>query len=328
MGKRRVTDKHLPARVYLEHGAYYFRDGKNKRVWLGREIGEALGRYAALIGNQWSLRTLGDVIDRYRVEVLPLKRSEQTRTEEGRSLDRLKKAFGHMLPDNVTAQNCYGYIDARRSKEGKPVPVAARHEIVLLGHVYRKALRWGAASMNPASGLQLPKRAGKRRQVPMEWVDQVRKLASPRMCLAIDFAVMIGQRRADTLKLKRSDVRPDGIYVKQGKTEAELLIAHSADLDALLARSKAMAPQIPAEYLVRKANGKPFTASGFSSNWQRLMRKHVKAGGEHFTYHDLRSVSADGADTDEEAQARLGHASVETTRRFYRRGITKAKPRS
>lgn len=327
MGRRRRTDRHLPAKVYLEHGSYYFRIGKTPRVGLGRDIGTALTKYATLIGGAWSSRTVGDVIDRYRAEILPLKKSEQTRTEEGKSLDRLKRAFGHMLPDNVTAQHCYGYIDSRRSKNGKPVLTAARHEIVLFGHVFRKAIRWGVTSINPASRLELPKRK-KRRYVPMAWVDQLRALATPRMQLAIDLAVMVGQRRADLLKLRWTDVQDDGVYVKQNKTEAELLIAHSPDLDELLARLKAMAPDIPCEYLLRREKGKRYTKSGFSSNWQRLMRKHIAAGGEKFTFHDLRSVSADGADTDQEAQARLGHASVETTKRFYRRGVTKAKPRS
>lgn len=327
MGRNRRQDRHLPAKVYLEHGAYYYRDGKKPRVQLGRDLGEALTKYGALIGPAWSYRTLGDVIDRYRVEILPAKRAEQTRLEEGRALDKLKIAFGHMLPDNLTPVHCYGYIDRRRSKEGKPVPVAARHEIALLGHVYLLAIRWGASSINPARGLQLPKKAGKRPYVPMEWVETVKALASPRMQLAIDWAVLIGQRRADLLKLKLSDVRDDGVYVDQGKTGAKLLIARSPDVDALIERSKAMSPQIPREYLIRKENGRQYTASGFSANWQRLMRKHVDAGGVRFTFHDLRSVSVNDTAIDE-ARDRLGHASVETTKRHYLRGVTKAKPRS
>jgi integrase len=327
MGRNRRQDRHLPAKVYLEHGAYYYRDGKKQRVQLGREFGEALAKYAALIGPAWSLRTLGDVIDRYRIEILPLKRADQTRLEEGRALDKLKIAFGHMLPDNLTAVHCYGYIDRRRSKEGKPVPVAARHEIALLGHVYLLAIRWGAASINPARGLQLPKKAPRRPYVPMEWVEAVKALASPRMQLAIDWAVLIGQRRADLLKLKLSDVRDDGVYVNQGKTGAKLLIALSPDVDELVERSKAMSPQIPREYLIRRENGRPYTATGFSSNWQRLMRKHVAAGGVRFTFHDLRSVSVNDTGV-EEARDRLGHASAETTKRHYLRGVTKARPRS
>jgi integrase len=328
MGRNRRSDRHLPAKVYLEHGAYYYRDGKKPRIPLGRDLGEALAKYSALIGNTWSLRTLGDVIDRYRIEVLALKKSEKTRKEEGRSLDRLKIALGHFLPDSVTAVNLYTYMDARKSKDGRPVPIAARHEIVLLGHVYKKAKRWGAASINPVTGIELPEKAGKRPYVPMEQVEMVKKLANPRMRLAIDWAVMIGQRRADLLKLKRSDIRKDGIYVQQGKTEAELIMEMSPAVETLIARSDAMSPQIPREYLIRKGNGKPYSGSGFYQNWRRLMLKHAKAGGQWFTFHDLRSVSADEADTIEEARDRLGHASTETTKRFYRRKPTKAKPAS
>jgi integrase len=326
MGRNRRSDRHLPAKVYLEHGAYYYRDGKKPRVLLGRDLGEALAKYSGLIGNTWSLRTLGDVIDRYRIEVLALKKSEKTRKEEGKSLDRLKIAFGHFLPDNVTAVNLYTYIDARRSKDGKKVPIAARHEIVLLGHVYKKAKRWGV-TINPVTGIDLPEKAGKRRYVAMEEVEKVKAFASPRMRLAIDWAVLIGQRRADLLKLKRSDIRDDGIYVQQGKTDAKLLIERSPAVDELVARSDAMSPQIPRDYLIRKGNGKPYSGSGFYQNWRRLMLKHVAAGGQHFTFHDLRSVSVNDTPT-EEARDRLGHASSETTKRHYLRGVTKAKPRS
>ncbi len=56
--------------------------------------------------------------------------------------------------------------------------------------------------------------------------------------------------------------------------------------------------------------------------------KYAEAGGMRFSFRDLRSVSADGAATPEEARDRLSHASVETTERHYLRGVTRAKPRS
>ena len=99
-------------------------------------------------------------------------------------------------------------------------------------------------------------------------------------------------------------------------------------LRAIVARAKALRPQIPCEYLIRNAKGKRYTDAGFSAIWQRLMTKHVNAGGERFSFHDLRSVSADGAATAEEARDRLGHTSVETTKRHYLRGARRAKPRS
>lgn len=328
MGRRRKTDKHLPARVYLEHGAYYFVPKQGKKVWLSRDLGEALAKYGSLIVNAWNSRTVGDVIDRYRIEILPLKRSQKTRDDQGRQLDRLKIAFGHFLPANVTAQHCYKYQDARRDKDGNLVPVAARHEVVLLGHVFTKAIRWGAAVSNPAKGLEHGKRSAKRAQVTLAQVESAKKFANDRMRPAIDLAVNIGQRKGDLLKLKREHLTDEGIYIEQGKSGARVLIEWSADLQAVIAELKAMSPQIPGEYLIRTRRGKPYSASGFYQIWRRVMIKHVAAGGVPFTFHDLRSVAADGKATLEEARDLLGHASSATTQRHYRRGITKAKPRS
>jgi integrase len=327
MGRKRTRDKHLPQRVYLDHGTYWFRPKGAKPVNLGRDLGEALAKYAALIATQWSGRTVGDVIDRYRIEVLPLKRSAGTRRNEEGALDRLKAVFGHMLPDTVTAQACYKYLDTRRSKEGKPVPVAARHEVSLLGHVFSKAVRWGVASINPVRGLDFGERSGRRAQVPLEQVDALKALAGERLAVAIDLAVSTGQRRGDLLTLRREQLTEEGIVFQQSKTGAGVLIEWSPDLRAIIDRAKQLTPQVPGEFLIRTRRGRPYSPEGFSAIWQRAMAKHVKAGGQHFTFHDLRSVSADGAATAEEAQARLGHASVETTKRHYLRGVTRAKPR-
>ena len=328
MGRRRQRDKHLPQRVYLDHGTYWFRPLGAKPVNLGRDLADAITRYASLIGNAWSGRTIGDVIDRYRTQVLPTKRSKQGRANEGKALDRLKGVYGHMVPHSITAPMLYRYLDERKTPEGKPAPVAARHEIALLGHIYGKAIRWGIASSNPVRGLDYGERGAKRRKVELSEVHRLRELASERMRLAIDLAVSTGQRRGDLLSLTRDQLTETGIVFRQSKTGAGVLIEWSDDLRAIVARAKAMSPQIPAEYLIRKPNGKPYTGCGFSAIWQRLMAKYVAAGGQRFSFHDLRSVSADGAQTPEEARDRLGHASVETTKRYYLRGLTKAKPRS
>jgi integrase len=327
MGRRRKHDKHLPQRVYLKNGTYWFRPREGKPVHLGRELADAIARYGSLIGSAWSGRTIGDAIDRYRSQVLPLKRSKQTRDDEGVALDRLKRVYGHMLPGSLTAPMLYQYLDRRATPKGKPAPVAARHEIMLLGHVYSKAIRWGMTSANPVRGLDYGPRAPKRRKVELAEVEALRAIAGERMAVAIDLAVSVGQRRGDLLTLTRAQCTDAGIVFNQGKTGAEVLIEWSDDLRAIVARAKALPPQIPAEYLIRKRNGRPYARRGFSAIWQRLMRKHVAAGGQRFTFHDLRSVSADGAGTAEEARDRLGHASVETTKRHYLRGPIKAKPR-
>jgi hypothetical protein len=313
--------------VYLVHGSYYFRPKDAKPVNLGKDLAAALAKYGTLIAGSWGGRSLGDVIDRYRTEILPLKRSPVTRADQAKQLDRLKIAFGMMLPDNITMQQCYAYEDGRRSGKGERVPVIAHHEISLLGHVFAKAIKWGKANGNPVRGMSHD-RSPKRAHVPLDRVAAVRALANERMRLAIDLAVSLGQRRGDLLKIKWQDVTDEGVLIEQSKTGARVLIERSADLNAILDRLRALKPDIPRDYLLRKRNGRPYSEDGFSTIWQRLQRKYAKTGGVRFSFHDLRSVSADGAATAEEARDRLGHADVATTKRHYLRGVTRAKPRS
>lgn len=328
MGRTRTRDKHLPRRLYLERGTYFFRPLGGRRLNLGKDYSIALTEYAKHFSESWAGRTVGDVIDRYRIEVLPLKRSAKTRKSQQKELDRLKVVFGSMIPDSITALHCYRYMDGRRDKHNNPVPVAARHEIALLGHVMAKSIRWGVSTLNATRGLDFGPRAGKRAKVAIEQVEALKALASPRMRLAIRFAVEAGQRRGDLLACRDADCTDEGILFRQSKTGAEVLVAWSDELKAIVRELRALAPQIPREFLLRKRNGRPYSGDGFSSTWQRLMTKHVAGGGQQFSFHDLRSVSADGADTPEEARDRLGHASVETTKRHYLHGPIKAKPRS
>lgn len=327
MGRRRTRDRHLPERLYLERGTYWFRPKGAKPINFGRDYGPALTKYAETIGGDWVGRTLGDVIDRYRREVLPMKRSPATQKDQGRQLDRLKAVFGYMLPDVITTKHCYLYLDQRRTPDGKPAPVAARHEISLLGHVLGKSIRWGVSTLNAVRGIDYGPRP-KRKRVPIEEVWAVHALANDRMKLAIELALCVGQRQGDLRKARHADCTDDGVVFDQTKTGAGVLVEWSATLRELVKRSKAMTPQIPCEYILRGRLGRPYTKSGFTAIWQRLMRKHVDAGGMHFTFHDIRSVSATDAATLEEARDRLGHASSETTKRHYVRGLTRAKPRT
>lgn len=332
MGRKRKFDRHLPAHLYLERGTYWFRTS-SKRTNLGRDYGDALRAYAKIVTENWAGRTVGDVIDRYRIEVLPQKRSAATRLNQDAQLSRLKRVFGDMLPDSISAQDCYRYMDARRNREGSAAPVAARHEIALLGHVLSKSIRWGVSTLNVVRGLDFGPRTPKREQVTLAQVRAVQQLATPRMRLIIELAILTGQRRGDLLACKASDCTEEGILFRQSKTGASVLIEWSEKLRACVKALNALSPQIPREYLVRRGDGRPYSGDGLSANWQRLMAKATAkhAEGEpvlakRFSFHDLRSVSADAAATPEEARDRLGHASTATTQRHYLRGVRKAKP--
>lgn len=326
MGRSRRRDRHLPACMYQKHGAYYFQNPKS-REWepLGAELGPALLAYTKKIGGKWSGRTLGDVIDRYRVEILPLK-GERARVDQVPQLERLKRVFGAMLPDSVTPQHCYRYIDERRTKDGAIARSAAWHEISLLGHVFAKAIRWGVGIGNPVRLLEKDPRPRRTRYVTDAELELVRSCSTERMRVAIDGALLTGLRRGDLLALTRANLTADGILVQTSKTCVPLLIEWTPALRAWVDSCKALTPQVPGLYLVRTRSGGRYSAQGFSANWKRAVARAVAAGMEPFRFQDIRRKSSDDTVDELEAQARLGHTSLGTTMRFYRTKPRRVRP--
>src|SRR5262249_29304901 len=145
--------------------------------------------------------------------------------------------------------------------------------------------------------------------------------------LAMDLALLTGQRQGDLLALEWKNVTPEGIKFQQGKTGKKLLVTRSAALDGVLEAARNMAPVVHiGGFVIRARSGRPYTSEGFRACWQRIMNKYVKAGGERFTFHDLRAKSVSDSETLEKAFERAGHTTMAMTRGVYDRNYRKVTP--
>lgn len=320
MGRKRRTDKHLPQRMYCRRGAYYFVDVADRWHPLGRDYVQAMAKYAEMTDPGRQCLTMTEVIERYRLHVTPHK-AESTRKNEATQLNRLDAVFGELLPDEITQQHVYRYMDGRSK-----FPTSANHDVTLLHHVFVKAIRWGAATKNPAAGIEKTRSKPRDRYVTDQEFMAVRRMANVRVQIAMDIALLTGLRRGDILSLTRDSLTDEGLLVKSQKTGKALLFEITPDLEEVLERAKKLKPQVPGFYLIRTMQGKPYSGSGFSAIWQRLMKKAVAQGIERFSFHDIRAKSASDSMSLQEASDRLGHASKEMTHRVYMRTPTKVKP--
>jgi integrase len=341
MSRQRKKDRHLPPRMYLRYGTYYFDDpATGKWLNLGQDQGIAFAAYNRLMGPPRAMSVLRDVFARYQREVTPMPLRGRPRTKEGleneiRTLERFDRLFGHMAQDELKQRHLYEYIDKRLDErkeykgQKKPAPSAARHDIRFLRKVLAKGIRWGAGETNAAFNLDMdPDPKNTRDVLPAEYA-AVYALANVKVQIAMDLASNIGQRRADILGIRLTDLTDEGILVAQGKTDARVLIAWSPALHATIERALALPPDIPKEYVLRRRDGHPYTPHGFGDMWQKLMRKAIRKGviAARFKFHDLRALAATEkalAETDEAAQQLLGHADVRTTRENY---IRRKKPK-
>lgn len=317
MGRPRKKDRHLPQRVYLRSGRYYFAAKDGKWVNLGTDYGGMLRALSGLSTAPVSVDTLGQVLDRYELETLPHK-APKSQKEQSRQLGRLRAVFGHMRPDEIRPPDIYAYCDKRP-------PTARLRERELLSHVYTKAIEWGYAEANPCSLVRLKRPRPRTRYVTDAEYITFRSMAPKVVQVVMDLALLTGQRLGDILGIRLSDIREDGIHFEQRKTGKRLVVEWTAELEEVVSAGKGLRRRVTGLHLLTNSRGQPYTTQTFKNLWQRTMKNWY---GERFTFHDLRAKSASDAGSDSEAQARMGHASVEITRRVYRRAPTRVQPLS
>jgi integrase len=324
MARPRTTNRHLPKYVTVIHGAYWWRAPKQKAERICA-VGDEAGMYrwvAEKLGPKpvTPTSTLNDCFDRYELEVVPTL-EPRTQKDYRKHLAVLRKTFGHMAPNDVLPRHVGQFLDVSKGK------IQRNRMVAVLSAVYTKAVgRWYVADRNPCTKVERNPSKPRDRNVTDAEFAAMYACCGPKLQVAMDLALLTGQRQGDLLKMKWSQITPEGVTVRQGKTGKRLMIEMSPALQAVLERARAFLPHLPREYVLRTRKGRPFTQNGFRACWQRAMRKYVARGGERFTFHDLRGKSGTDSTTLQDAFERLGHTSISMTRWVYDRGTRKVKP--
>lgn len=311
MGRRRKARLDLPQRVYFSHGAYFFVKPDGDWVHLDREFGPAMSKWAEIVGQPTKLTNMGEIMDRYMLEVAP-KKAPSTYKSNQREIGNLRAVFGHMRPDEVTPPDIYAYMDKREA------PVRANREKALLSHVYSYAIRWGVAKDNPCRHVKRNPEKPRDRYVEDWELEAFKSLASDFLRNYVDFKYLTGMRKGDILRLRLDALTDEGIAVAQSKTGKRLVYLWDDRLRQAVEHIKAMWRPIRGLHLFCNRKGQPYTSSGFDSIWQRVMAKAVTSAvlKERFTEHDIRGKTA--TDDPEHAQRRLGHKTRAMTDRYIK----------
>ena len=106
--------------------------------------------------------------------------------------------------DAIAPMHIREYMDVR----GQVAKVRANRKKALFSHLFSKARDWGyTATQNPCQGVKGFKETGRSRYITDVEFDQVKAKAHFTVMDAMDMALLTGQRPADVLKLKRTDIR-------------------------------------------------------------------------------------------------------------------------
>jgi integrase len=342
MARPRSSNKHLPKYVTVIHGSYWYRAPKRKPQRLAA-VGEEAEMYRKLAGlmipeDPGALTTVRACLDRYEREVVPTL-APRTQKDYHRHLNTLRASFGELHPNELKPRDVGRFLDVSKGK------IQRNRVVAVLSAVYSKMVgRWYVADTNPCLKVERNESHKRTRYITDAEYLAVYSLMPTRVQIAMDLALITGQRQGDLLSLKNEQIHEKGIDFKQGKTGKKITIPFVPPTDAepnpydplrmTIDRANALLPMIPKTYVIRtmprKAfregqkpkGGQPYTCEGFRAIWQRGMAKALKRGviKERFTFHDIRAKCVSDSASLEDAMTRAGHQSMTMTRSVYDRG--------
>ena len=347
--------RHLPPRMLqrtkkLKSGklwvGYYYNgrddDGRRMEIPLGTDLNEAKRKWAELDCKPTLVETslMQHIFDRYLREVVPTKAPRTQKDNQG-SITQLRAAFDSAPIDAITPQHIAQYRDKRTAK------VRANREITLLSHIFNMAREWGyTAKDNPARGIR------KNKEQPRDFYaddavwNAVYAKGSDVLKNAMDIAYFTGQRPADVVKIKLTDIRDDALEIRQNKTSKRLriLLNHEdgtrSELVKVIDRIIAASGKVISMHLLVNTRGEPLTQWALRHHFDHARLEAVKAASEmetregfalaerirKFQFRDARPKAASEIGDLASASKLLGHTEQEITKKVYRRIGETVKP--
>ena len=132
------------------------------------------------------------------------------------------------------------------------------------------------------------KETGRFRYITDAEFDQVKAQAHFTVIDAMDLALLTGQRPADVLKLKRTDIRDGALRIVQNKTGQRLGVEVTGQLAAVIARITERPRRAISAWLIQDENGQPLTQFALRARFDKA-RTLAKID---FQFRDIRAKAA------------------------------------
>ncbi|EAZ5034743.1 integrase [Salmonella enterica] len=255
--------------------------------------------------------------------------SANTYKIRGNQLATIREKMGGMLLAEVTTKHVATFLETW-IEGGKNTMAGAMRSV--LSDMFREAIVEGHITQNPVEPTRAPKIEVARDRLRLEVYRKIREAAEKLPTwfpLAMDLALITGQRREDITHMQFSHIHDDRLYVTQIKTGMKIALPLSLNLSAVGLRLGTVIDRCRlvsrTDYLISPGVRK--NSSEGSLHPDSLTKKFVAArrlAGINFsdnppTFHEIRSLAGRlyrderGEDF---AQKLLGHTSENTTKLY------------
>lgn len=273
--------------------------------------------------------TMNELLDRYVKEVIP-ELAPRTQRDYLGIVEYLRATFGHFEPREVKPRHIVKFLDVEKGK------IHRNRMVTILSAVFYKAIgKWCIDDdlTNPCTAVERWPTRPRDRYVTDEEFAGMRATCCPQVQIAMDLALLTGQRQSDIVGLTWKQCKTVGVpradwavHIQQGKTGKKLAIMISPAIEQVLRRARMMEPMFPHIYVIRNQFGTRYTPDGFRALWQRSMKKWIEMGHENFHFHDIRAKSISDNQSLDAAYLLAGHIDIKMTRRCYDRSRRRVEP--
>ena len=288
MGRKRTVNLNLPVRMYARErksGTYYYYFDGQREIALGKDYVDAIRQWAQLEGGNASraaLVTFRQAAEKYTARVIPTK-APRTQADNLKELAKLLEFFDNPPAplEAIEPQHVRQYLDWR----GSTAKTRANREKALLSHIWNFFRQTGLTTLpNPCAGVQgFTEKGRKDVYIDDEVYAAVYACANQSLKDALDMAYLTGQRPADVLKMRITDVRDNMLTVRQGKTGKTLRIKLDNDdgsrnglgfkVDEIMERKRLS--RVADTAMIVAMGGGALSYSGLDNAFERTRKKAI-----------------------------------------------------
>lgn len=312
--KRKPEDMWLPDRVYRHpRGFVLIPKGSGRTILLCPIDADKLQvweRYRDEVATLSKRDTIEALFQSYFSSPEFSGKAARTRRDNLAESARLLQVFGQMLPAKVEPHHVRRYMDLR----GEASRTQANHELALFSVVFSWGYERGLVTRNPCKGVKKFTVKSRERYVTDSEYAALYSCAQPALKVIMEITYRCAARVGDVIKMRYSQVTPDGIYIKQGKTGKQQVKAWNDELRTAVELARSLGDGAASQYVACQADGQPYTYDGIYSAWRRAKaaakQLHPAANFE-FTIHDLKAKGISDFDgTTAEKQDFSGHKTM------------------
>lgn len=303
----RQSQRDLPACMYFKHGAYWLVKRKRWRR-LGADKRAALIAYAKLIAPRRG--AMASLIEE-AMEDLRSRVKASTFRSYRHAADLLTARLIEFEPSEVQMADV-----ATIKRQFKATPNMANRVLSVLRQVFAYGVENGYCHTNPCVGVGRHRERKRERLLSWGEFNAIRSQAVDRLQLLMDLLVQTGQRPSDVEGLRRADLRDEGIYFRQAKTGAQLIVPWTPEMRATVRDVLELPGRVDALTLFRTRTGKVPAHRTFHQQWTAACKA---AGVADAQMRDLRALAATETKRQGKSATRLlGHRTEAMTVRYLR----------